>query len=103
MYGFIKRMKTINSCLRLNEYMDKEEKFKLLIALKKVEPLTKWDDIKEGEVYHIPPLAYNKRRDFEVIQKTNNNIMRVKFLDRDNFSTIYRTDTTSNFIVKKMI
>jgi hypothetical protein len=71
------------------------------VKLRNVEPITKWEDIKEGEIYHMPPLIYNKRFDFVVMEKGENHIKIRKFCEFF-MQTIYRTDITSRFIVKKV-
>jgi len=71
-----------------------------LLELKKVGRITKWEDIKVGEIYHMPPLIYNERFDFIVLSK-NFDIMRIKRPDREYPQTMFKTDITSNFIVKK--
>ena len=71
-----------------------------LLRLRVVEPLMNWDDIKEGEWYHMPPLIFNKRFDFLVVEKSKNTIRIMKRGD-DYPQTMFRTDVTSRFIVKK--
>lgn len=70
------------------------------IGLKKIEPMMKWEDIKEGESYHLPPLVFNKRADFTVVEKKENS-MRVKKKGDDYCQTMFKTDITTRFIVKK--
>jgi hypothetical protein len=48
----------------------------------------------------MPPLVYNDRMDFRVVDKTDNNIKIVKIGD-EHSQTMFKTDITSNFIVKK--
>lgn len=70
------------------------------VNLRKIEPMTKWEDIKIGETYHMPPLVFNKRFDFVVTEKDENSIKVKK--NKDSFpQTIYKTDITSRFIIKK--
>ena len=71
-----------------------------LLELRKVGRLMKWEDIKVGEIYHMPPLVYNGRFDFIVLSK-DIDIMRVKRPDKEFPQTMFKTDITSNFIVKK--
>lgn len=59
-----------------------------------------WDDIKIGETYHLPPLVYNKRMDFVVVEKKENS-MRIKKIGEGYSQTLFRTDITTKFIVKK--
>ena len=71
-----------------------------LLELRKVGRLMKWEDIEVGEIYHMPPLIYNKRFDFIVLSKELDTI-RVKRCDKEYPQTMFKTDITSNFIVKK--
>lgn len=95
-------MKNTSSYQKLNKAMDRNQKIVVLTKLKTIRPLTEWDDIEEKGIYHIPPLVYNKRRDFQVIQKIDKDTMRVRYVGKETLSTIYRTDITSNFIVKRL-
>lgn len=80
--------------------MENKKLITAFVNLRKIKPITEWDDIKEGEYYHIPPLLYNKRFDFLVVEKKENS-MKVK-KNGDNYNqTIFRTDITSRFIVKQ--
>lgn len=36
-----------------------------------IEPLMKWEDIKEKEIYHIPPLPTETRKDILIMSKTD--------------------------------
>ena len=75
-------------------------KFNCFIKLKQISRITPWEDIKIGEIYHIPPLIYNDRIDFIVLSK-DKDVMRIKRLQDTYSQTMYRSDMTSNFIVKK--
>lgn len=71
-----------------------------LLEMIKHNPITDWEDIKEGEKYHLPPLIYNKRMDFIVLKKEDNLIRIMK--DGSNYAqTLYKTDISTRFIVKK--
>lgn len=70
------------------------------IKLRQMNPLTEWDDIKEGEKYHLPPLIFNKRMDFIVTEKRPNSL-RFKKTDCSYCQTMFKTDLTTRFIVKK--
>ena len=79
------------------------DKTKMLsfMKLREVKPLTDWENIKVGEIYHVPPLIYNKRMDFIVKDKQRDSIKIIKL--GDNYSqTMFRTDITSRFISKKL-
>jgi len=80
--------------------IDPKKKLELLLGLKVVKRITSWDDIKIGGIYHMPPLVYNDRLDFEVIDKTENTLIIRKVGDGHN-QRLFKTDITSNFIVKK--
>ena len=78
-----------------------DKKIVSFVNLKKVSPLMNWEDIKVGEMYHLPPLVYNKRMDFVVVEKTDN-LIKINRLGDDYNQTMFRTDITSRFIVKKL-
>ena len=82
------------------ETLDPRKKVELFFKLKEVGRITKWEDIKIGETYHMPPLVYNNRIDFVVTDKTDN-FIRVRKLNDDYCQTMFKGDVTSNFIVKK--
>lgn len=82
--------------------MDEKKKMLSFINLKKVNPMIEWDDIKVGEEYHLPPLVYNKRMDFVVVEKTDNLLKIIKKQNGENYKqTMFRTDITARFIIKK--
>ena len=76
------------------------KKMTSFINLRKIAPMMNWEDIKEGESYHLPPLIYNKRMDFVVVEKKENS-MRVRKNGDEYCQTMFRTDITARFIVKK--
>ena len=76
------------------------KKFANFIKLKNVNPLMNWEDIKEGETYHIPPLIYNKRMDFVVVEKKKES-MRIRKLNDTYTQILFKTDITTRFITKK--
>lgn len=80
--------------------LDNKQKVALFFKLKEFERLTKWEDIRIGEAYHIPPLIYNKRMDFVVVDKTENTI-RIRKIGDEYSQTMFKSDVTSNFIIKK--
>lgn len=82
--------------------MDRKDarRFTSLIELKKIGRITNWNDIHVGEIYHIPPLIYNERFDFFVLSKDDTRMRIIKVGD-DYAQTMFKTDVTSNFIVKK--
>lgn len=68
--------------------------------LRDIPPLTKWEDIETGEVYHIPPLIFYKRNDFVVIDKSDRH-MTIRYITESFPSTMFKSDIVSNFIVKR--
>lgn len=80
--------------------MNNDNKVLCFVKLREVNPITDWDDIKEGEVYHLPPLVYNKRMDFIVVEKKPNS-MRIKRKGDEYCQTMFKGDITTRFIVKK--
>ena len=80
---------------------DDKKKWFSLLSLKQVPPMMNWEDIKVGEWYHLPPLVFNKRMDFRVVRKEPNEIKIIKQGDEYQ-QTMFRTDITTRFIVKKI-
>lgn len=70
------------------------------VKLKEVGRIMPWENIKVGEVYHLPPLIYNKRCDFIVLEKYDDKI-KIRRLQDEYPQHMFKTDVTSNFIVKK--
>ena len=70
------------------------------VKLKEVGRIMPWENIKVGEVYHLPPLIYNKRCDFIVLEKFDDKI-KIRRLQDEYPQHMFKTDVTSNFIVKK--
>ena len=65
--------------------------------------LTKFEDIKVGETYHIPPLIIYDRRDFTVERKDWNTV-RGKMVHADGScttATLYKTELSIRYLVKK--
>lgn len=53
---------------------------------KSITPITNWDDIEVGKVYHVPPVNGEKRMDVKVITKSQY-MMNVKVLSGSNNGT----------------
>ena len=73
----------------------------LLESLKKIEPLTSWDDLKENEYYHIPPILSYDRRDFKITNK--NSYMISGLLKEGNKvrqGSFFRQEVSTRFLVK---
>jgi len=75
-------------------------KARCFVKLKEVGRIMPWENIKVGEVYHLPPLIYNKRCDFIVLEKYDDKI-KIRRLQDEYPQHMFKTDVTSNFIVKK--
>lgn len=80
----------------------------ILQEYKKVPEITKWEDIEEGEVYHYPPLLYEKRSDYLVIRKNDFHIYtRQVAEDGVTLTTgsryFYKSDKKYKFLVKHKI
>lgn len=46
-----------------NDYLETKE------ALSKITPQCKWEDIKVGDIYHIPPILSFSRKDVVIVSK----------------------------------
>ena len=57
-----------------------------------IKPITEWDDIEVGEIYHVPPIGSDKRYDVFVLEK-DSNMLRVKRITNLDTCTGY-TDTS---------
>ena len=76
----------------------------LIDKLAKIEPITPWEDIKIGEVYHIPNIMCYNRADFIVSEKTRNYIngmIREEGGNWKNYS-LFKAETRTKFLVKKV-
>lgn len=69
-----------------------------------INPITNWDDIKEGEEYIVPRLKYSKCKLFLVVSKSEY-MIRCKEIEDGKVSmitsVIYKSSEESKFIVKK--
>ena len=82
--------------------MNENKKMVSFINLRRVEPMMDWNDIKLGETYHLPPLVYNKRMDFVVVEKMEDS-MKIRKIGDEYPQTMFRTDITTRFVVKKQV
>ena len=74
----------------------KTDRARKLIPIK---GLTKWEEIKVGAIYHMPPLTYNKRMDILIVYK-NRDFLLYKDIN-ESFSTsytLYKNDVKSKFL-----
>jgi len=76
------------------------DKVQCFSKLKDVPPITTWEDIQEGEIYHIPSLIFHERRDFIVLSK-NERYLSIRNVKETFTSTLYKTDLIANFIAKR--
>lgn len=78
-------------------YLEKRE------AWESLKPFVKWDDIKEKDIYHIPPFLDNKRCDIVVIRKTDYYLDYYEINENNSFiSKIPHTVYKSNIIAKML-
>ena len=76
--------------------------------LEKMKPMIEWDDIKEHEVYHIPPLLYDDRKDIIVLTKNDMYLTYrtlSKELDKSSNITnrLYKNMLTSRFLTQHKV
>ena len=70
-------------------------------AIKELQPLTDWDDIKVGDRLHLPPIIIYGRREFVVSSKTNNFLNgMLKECGMWKEHTIFKSETSAKFLVK---
>ena len=75
---------TPNQCpLKMKRRITQDERKQLI---NKTWGPTDWDDIQEGKVYHLPPVANQKRQDILVIAKTQ---YCISYKDADAVGTSY--------------
>ncbi len=76
--------------------MNQTDKARKLMGLR---ALTRWEDIKIGSIYHIPPLTYNKRKDILVVSKNKDFIVYKEVNDKFGpHYTLYKNDVKSKFL-----
>lgn len=70
--------------------------------LSKANRLTPWNEIKEGVLYHIPPIVIYDRRDFMVLSKTANQLEgKMRTSDgKWNDATLYYSELSTKFMTK---
>ena len=77
----------------------------LLDALLEVKPITPWEDIKVGDVYHIPNILLYKRADF-IVYIRHSEYMTGIIMEYDTMKwknhTIYRNEVRAKFLTKKL-
>lgn len=91
----------ITDKMNSGEKLTEGEKRTILMRHK---PLIQWDDIKNDEIYHIPPLLGEKRRDVLVVWKGEYSCTIRDLSKNYNASeTIYPSTLASRFFIKHKI
>lgn len=74
--------------------------------LENITPLTNWDDIEEKQVYHVPPLPSETRKDIYIVSK-NDFSCTYKVLSSCNYQntilTMYKTSMMYKFMKKHKV
>ena len=84
-----------NTKLTFNDKMD---------ILRKMSPFIKWNDIKENEIYHLPQLPGEERKDIFIVRKDSYSLTYKDVEGSSNISyTIYPSTLISKFLVKNKI
>lgn len=75
----------------------------LKAELYKMRYATPWDELKAGEVYHIPPIVSLERRDIKIITKEDNTVTykRVDGTTTNEERKMHKTSVFSRFLVKR--
>ena len=76
---------------------------RLKAQLRNIKHATPWEDVKAGEVYHIPPIVNLERRDIEVIAKEQLSLTYKRVDDTPLAETrvMHKTSVFSRFLVKR--
>jgi hypothetical protein len=69
--------------------------------IKSIPYKTKWDDIYEGDVLHIPKLLSIQRKDVVVVKKTDDTVT-YKVVGKEGNKTFSRTSIYAHLITKKL-
>lgn len=102
--GSIRTRRIGNSVQNTNNAMEQlsyNDKCAILRSIKK--RLTDWDDIKIGDVLHIPPLMVFDRRTFTVSGKDKNYLTGTMVSDKYKtpyFTTLYKSEISALYAVK---
>lgn len=77
----------------------------LIIELTKIKPLTKWEDIQVGDVFHIPNLLVYKRADFLVTGIKNNYINGMIKEENGNWKdySLFKNEVRAYFLSKRIV
>lgn len=72
--------------------------------MRKFKPFLNWDEIKVNEVYHIPQIPGEERKDILVTHKTSHSLMYKVINSASNVSySLYKSSLISIFLVKNKI
>lgn len=77
----------------------------LVEKLANVKRITPWEEVKEGEMYHIPKLLAFKRCDYFVHEKKSNfvnGIMKEEGSKEWKKYSLFREETRTKFMVKRL-
>lgn len=79
---------------------DFEKRIKLREFGEKLPSTEKWNNIKVGGIYHLPPLLESKRKDIKVLSKSTYFIRIQDIHDKDQKTGyIYNYDIESNYLI----
>ena len=76
----------------------------LVDELSKIEPITPWEEIKVGDVFHLPNLILYKRADFIVTDKNKTYMSGMIREDNGNWKnhSLFKNEVRCKFLVKKI-
>lgn len=83
-----------------------EEALKVLTALKEQmrgeAPITPWDEVEDGKVYHIPPIKSLSRRDILILSKNGDSVTYKRIDDTEKKEgNMARTSVYAKIMVKR--
>lgn len=80
---------------------DYQTYYKILDRLEQFKPMLNYDDIKVGDVLHIPPLGIYERCDHIVISKFPNYLITERVIGNDKHrSSLFKTEIQYRFAIK---
>lgn len=88
--------------MKINDFKDNfNKKVKMLFILQKSKGICKWDEIKVGKIYHMPPIGGASRDDILILSKDKYRITYEKLTHKDGLIlTLYKTDVAVKFLSK---
>ena len=77
----------------------------ILKELMGIEPITSWEDLKVGEVYHLPNLLIQKRADFVINEKKTSYINGMIKEEGSGWKphSLFKNEVRTKFLVKKWV